>query len=127
MQCLYLRRGGRFKLGITAIDEVETPRYQSHGVVSVSTLYESKKNVLYHVCVRFDSCRGSTTENNAQVHSFLVVKQCIATVGLLDDLVFLFLIYAELAVILSRLNGLFLSQLIFQVFHLHVNDVSKIL
>ena len=79
-------------MGITTIDEIETPGDQSHGVDSVSILYKSEHNVLDHVCICFDSCRRSATEDNAQVHSFLAIKDCVATVGLLSDLILLFLL-----------------------------------
>ena len=75
-------------MGITAVDEVETPRDQSDEIVPVGTLYECEKDVLYHVRVSFDSCRGSAAKDNAQVHSFLAVKDCAPTVSLLSDFVF---------------------------------------
>ena len=127
LKCLNLGWTGSFKLGITAIDEIQTPRDQSHSVVSVSIFNESKQYIFYHISVSFDSCRRSTAEDNTQVHSFLVVKECIATVSQLSFLVSYLLINANLAIFLSRFQGLLFSQFTIHRVLLRVYDVSKLL
>ena len=92
LQSLDFGGGGCLKLGVTAADEIQSPRYQCHAVDSISILNKSKKNILYHVGVCFDSSRGSAAKEDEQVHSFLVIKECVAAVGLLGDLIFLFLV-----------------------------------
>ena len=126
LQSLDFGGGGCLKLGVTAADEIQSPRYQCHAVDSISILNKSKKNILYHVGVCFDSCRGSTAKEKEQIHTALVVENCVAAIGLLDNLIFLFLLKTDLAVVLDSFEGLLLSQFTIQELHLHVNNACKI-
>ena len=87
-------------MGITTVDEIKTPRDQSRAVDSVSILNKGKQNVLYHVSVCFDSCRGSAAKDKENIDSLQITKDCVAAVSQLSDLVLKFLLLASLAVIL---------------------------
>ena len=88
LQCLNLRWRGSLELCITTVDEIKTPGDQCLTVDSVSILNEIEQNILYHVSICFDSCGGSATKNKEQVHSFLVIKDCISTVDPLSEVIF---------------------------------------
>ena len=73
LKSLDLGWGCSLELGITAVDEIKTPRDQSNCINSVRTINESLQNILYHFSVPFDTCRGPTSEHEQQIYSSLLV------------------------------------------------------